>query len=158
VNFLFARRLSGRLLQWLEGARFVGFPFRYLRGHFGRLFRFGIVGVCIAAFNLFTFYLLKDVIGLGDATAVTGMYVIAVVVHFFSHRRITFKAHEQELKMQGWRYVVMLVLNFAIYQIIVALAPLLGLSSYLGVVAAGALTVITNFLLMNHFVFGRGVT
>jgi putative flippase GtrA len=145
----------GRFLERLEGARLVGFPLRYLRLHFWRLFRFGIVGASIAAFNLLTFYMLKDMLGLPDAAAVTGMYVIAVIVHFFSHRRITFKAHEQEMKLQGGRYVVMLLLNFAIYQIIVGLAPRLGLSPYLAVIIAGLLTVVTNFFMMNHFVFGR---
>jgi putative flippase GtrA len=49
----------------------------------------------------------------------------------------------------------MLLLNFAIYQIIVGLAPRLGLSPYLAVIIAGLLTVVTNFFMMNHFVFGR---
>jgi putative flippase GtrA len=145
-------------MAWLETARVIGFPLRYLRLHFWRLFRYGMVGSSIAALNLLTFYLLKGVLGLADAAAVTGMYVIAVVVHFFSHRRITFKAHEREIKMQGGRYVVMLLLNFAIYQIVVGIAPRLGLSSYVAVIAAGLLTVALNFLMMNHFVFRRGTT
>ena len=51
-----------RFLERLEGARLVGFPLRYLRLHFWRLFRFGIVGASIAAFNLLTFYVLKDML------------------------------------------------------------------------------------------------
>jgi putative flippase GtrA len=147
-----------QLLEWLEGARLVGSPLRYLRLHFWRLFRYGIVGTSIAALNVLTFYVLKGALGLPDAVAVTGMYVIAVVVHFFSHRRITFKAHEQEVRPQGGRYVVMLLLNFALYQITVALAPRLGFSAYLGVVVAALLTIVINFLMMNHFVFGRGTS
>ena len=139
----------------LERMTLVGGYCRYVRQHFRQLFRFVLVGGSIAAFNLLTFYLFREIAGLGDRMAVNGMYVAAVVVHFFSHRHITFEAHSGAIHRQGGRYVVMLIWNYLLYQLLVGLAPKVNVSAYVAVLVSGLLTVVSNFLLMNHFIFRR---
>jgi len=139
----------------LERTSLVGAYFRYVRQHFRRLFRFVLVGGSIAAFNLLTFYLFREVAGLSDRMSINGMYVAAVILHFFSHRHITFEARSGAIHGQGGRYVVMLIWNYLLYQFLVGVAPALHVSAYVAVVVAGLLTVISNFLLMNHFIFRR---
>jgi len=139
----------------LERMALVGVYCRYVRQHFQQLFRFVLVGASIAAFNLFTFYLCREIAGLSDRMSINGMYVAAVVLHFFSHRHITFEAHSGAIHGQGGRYVVMLIWNYLLYQLLIGAAPALNVSAYAAVVISGLLTVLSNFLLMNHFIFRR---
>jgi putative flippase GtrA len=139
----------------LERLAVVGAYCRYVRQHFQQLFRFVLVGGSIAAFNLFTFYVFREIVGLSDRMSINGMYVAAVILHFFSHRHITFEAHSGAIHGQGGRYVVMLIWNYVLYQFLIGLAPALHVSAYVAVVVSGLLTVVSNFLLMNHFIFRR---
>ena len=139
----------------LERLAVVGAYCRYVRQHFQQLFRFVLVGGSIAAFNLFTFYVFREIVGLSDRMSINGMYVAAVILHFFSHRHITFEAHSGAIHGQGGRYVVMLIWNYVLYQFLIGLAPALPVSAYVAVVVSGLLTVVSNFLLMNHFIFRR---
>lgn len=139
----------------LERLAVVGAYCRYVRQHFQQLFRFVLVGGSIAAFNLFTFYVFREIVGLSDRMSVNGMYAAAVILHFFSHRHITFEAHSGAIHGQGGRYVVMLIWNYVLYQFLIGLAPALHVSAYVAVVVSGLLTVVSNFLLMNHFIFRR---
>jgi len=142
----------------LERMPLVGVHCRYIRQHFRQLFKFVLVGGSIAAFNLFTFYLCREIVGLNDRMSINGMYVAAVIVHFFSHRHITFEAHAGAIHGQGGRYVVMLVWNYLLYQLLVGIAPVLNVSAYVAVLVSGLLTVVSNFFLMNHFIFRRSET
>jgi putative flippase GtrA len=139
----------------LERLPVVGAYCRYVRQHFQQLFRFVLVGGSIAAFNLLTFYVFREIVGLSDRMSINGMYVAAVILHFFSHRHITFEAHSGAIHGQGGRYVVMLIWNYVLYQFLIGLAPALHVSAYVAVVVSGLLTVVSNFLLMNHFIFRR---
>jgi putative flippase GtrA len=131
----------------------VGQSISYTRRNFWQLFRFAAVGSLVAALNVATFYFFHEVVSLSESAAVTGMYAIAVAVHFFSHRRFTFRAHQESARLQGVRYVVMLGINFLIYQVFVAGAGLVNVSPYLAVLAAGIATVASNFFLMKYFIF-----
>jgi putative flippase GtrA len=139
----------------LQRMTLVGAYCRYVRQHFRQLFRFVLVGGSIAVFNLLTFYLFREIAGLGDRMAVNGMYVSAVLLHFFSHRHFTFEANSGAIHGQGGRYIVMLIWNYLLYQLLVGLAPTVNVSAYAAVVASGLLTVVSNFLLMNHLIFRR---
>jgi len=139
----------------LERMPLLGVHCRYVREHFRQLFRFVLVGGAIAGFNLLTFYAFREIMGLSDRMSVNGMYAAAVIVHFFGHRRITFEAHSGAIGGQGRRYVLMLIWNYLLYQLLVGVAPALGVSAYLAVVLSGFLTVVSNFLMMNHFIFRR---
>jgi putative flippase GtrA len=144
-----------RLLSECERLPLVGQSIGYARRHFWQLFRFAAVGVLVAALNVVSFSLFHEVLGLTEAAAVTGMYAVSIAVHFYSHRRFTFRAHTESVSPQGVRYAIMLGVNFLIYQAFVAGAGLLDVSPYVAIVTAGIATPASNFLLMKYFIFAK---
>jgi hypothetical protein len=92
---------------------------------------------------------------LTDVLAVTVMYVFGVLIHFPSHRWITYSAQDQPVRPQLLRYATMLVWNFTVMQTVVALAARMSISPYIAVMIATAATMISNFLAMAHIVFAK---
>lgn len=129
--------------------------FEYARAHASQLIRYLLVGAGLAALNLAFLYGVRTWLRLSDPIAVTAMYVFGVLIHFPSHRWITYSAHNRPVRPQLLRYSIMLIWNFAVMQTVVALAARLSISPYLAVMAATGLTMISNFLAMAHVVFVR---
>ena len=127
--------------------------FDYARAHASQLIRYLFVGAGLAALNLAFLYAIRTWLRLSDPIAVTAMYVFGVLIHFPSHRWITYSAHNRPVRPQLLRYSIMLIWNFAVMQTVVALAARLSISPYLAVMAATGLTMISNFLAMAHVVF-----
>ena len=127
----------------------------YAQAHASQLVRFVLIGAGLAMLNLAFLYGLRTWFHLPDAIAVAAMYVMGVLVHFPAHRWITYHAQGQPVSPQALRYVVMLVWNFGVLQILVALAARLSVSPYLAVMASTGLNMVANFLAMTHIVFAR---
>jgi putative flippase GtrA len=131
----------------------TGFVGAYVRAHALQLVRYVLVGGGLAVLNLAFLYGVRTWLHLSDAVAVSAMYVFGVLIHFPAHRWITYRAHDRPAPPQVLRYAVMLVWNFAVMQLLVALAARISLSPYLAVMAATGLTMVSNFLVMAHVVF-----
>lgn len=127
----------------------------YIRAHAPQLTRYVLVGAGLAVLNLAFLYCMRTGLHLSDAIAVTAMYAFGVLIHFPSHRWITYRAHDRPAPPQILRYVAMLVWNFAVMQVLVALAARISISPYFAVMAATGLTMISNFLVMAHIVFTK---
>jgi putative flippase GtrA len=127
----------------------------YVRVHAVELAHFVGAGVSIAALNLLLLYVFRTLLHWPDPLAVTAMYILGTVPHFVYHRWITYRAHERPLVPQGLRYIGMLITNFLIMQLLVALAARVSVSPYIAVVVSTGCTMIANFLLMTHVVFAR---
>ena len=127
----------------------------YVRAHAFQLVRYVLVGAVLAVLNLAFLFGVRTWLHLSDTLAVTAMYVFGVLIHFPSHRWITYSAQDRPVHPQLLRYVVMLVWNFVVMQAVVALAERNSISPYLAVMAATGLTMISNFLAMAHIVFAR---
>ena len=127
----------------------------YAQAHTAQLLRFVVIGGAIAAFNLALLYCLRTWLRLTDPVAVSLMYVAGALVHFTSHRHITYAAQDRPVRPQAHRYAFMLVCNFLVMQAMVYLSSRAGLSPYFAVLAATALTVVWTFLFMTHVVFSR---
>ena len=144
------------LLESLEGSENAASTHAvgdYVRAHASQLVRYVLVGGGLAVLNLAFLYGVRTWLRLPDALAVSAMYVFGVLIHFPSHRWITYKAQDRPARPQLLRYVAMLVWNFAVMQLLVALAARISISPYLAVMAATGLTMISNFLVMAHIVF-----
>jgi putative flippase GtrA len=135
------------------GRSSAGMLFDYVRAHASQLARYLLVGTGLAVLNLAFLYGVRTWLHLSDPVAVTAMYVFGVLIHFPSHRWITYSAQDQPARPQLLRYSVMLIWNFAVMQTVVMLAARLSISPYLAVMAATGLTMISNFLAMAHVVF-----
>jgi putative flippase GtrA len=137
------------------GRSSAGMLFDYARAHASQLIRYLLVGAGLAVLNLAFLYGVRTWLHLSDPAAVTAMYVFGVLIHFPSHRWITYSAQDRPVRPQLLRYCVMLLWNFAVMQTVVGLAGRLSISPYLAVMAATGLTMISNFLAMAHVVFVR---
>ena len=129
--------------------------FDYARAHAAQLIRYLLVGAGLAVLNLAFLYGVRTWLHLSDPVAVTAMYAFGVLIHFPSHRWITYSAHKRPVRPQLLRYSIMLIWNFLVMQSVVALAARFSISPYLAVMAATGLTMISNFLAMAHVVFVR---
>lgn len=127
----------------------------YARAHSVQLAHFVSVGLGMALLNLLLLYLFRTQLHWADPLAVTGMYVLGTVPHFVYHRWITYRVQDRPLAPQGRRYIGMLIINFALMQLLVGLAARVSVSPYLAVLTAAGCTMIANFLLMTHVVFAR---
>ena len=125
----------------------------YARQHAAQLARFLAIGATLAVLNLGFLHLLRTSLALPDSLAVAIMYVCGALPHFVAHRWITYHAQDQPVRPQGERYVVMLVCNFILMQVLVVLAARLSLSAYIAVMTSTACTMTFNFLAMTHVVF-----
>ena len=143
------------LAAWNSGRSIFGPLSIYARAHASQLIRFVLIGAGLAVLNLSFLYCLRNLLHLSDPIAVTAMYMLGALMHFPAHRWITYAAQDQPIRPQGLRYAVMLAWNFAIMQIIVALASRVSVSPYLAVMASTGCTMIFNFLVMTHIVFAK---
>jgi putative flippase GtrA len=127
----------------------------YARAHAVQLGHFVGVGACLAALNLLLLHFFRTRLQLSDPLAVTAMYTLGTVPHFVYHRWITYRVQDLPVIPQGRRYVVMLISNFVLMQLLVGLAARASLSPYLAVMASTGCTMVANFLVMTHLVFAR---
>ena len=150
--------LPERVLEWLarhENAALVGPLFAYARAHAAQLAHFVLIGACLAALNLAFLYCFRTLLHLPDPIAVTAMYILGAVPHFIYHRCITYRAQDRPLRPQGLRYVVMVLSNFVIMQLMVNLASRVSISPYVAVMGSTACTMVASFLVMTHIVFAK---
>jgi putative flippase GtrA len=142
---------------WSASERAFLDPLRgYARAHASQLVRFVAIGGSVAALNLAVLYILRTWLSVSGPIALTIMYVIGVLAHFPSNRRITYRAQGQPLGPQIVRYAAMLLWNFAVMQTVVALGAHASISSYIAVMGSTGLTMVLNFLYMTHVVFVKG--
>lgn len=147
-----------RVREWFlrhEHAAIVGPLFAYARAHVAQLAHFVLVGTCLALLNLWFLYCFRSLLHLPVPLAVAAMYILGVLPHFTYHRWITYRAQDRPLGPQGLRYALMLLSNFLVMQLLVALASRLSISPYVAVMASTACTMIANFLVMTHVVFAK---
>ena len=153
-----SQQVGGGLRAWLqrhETAALVGRSRAYARAHGMQLVHFIGVGLGMAALNLFLLYVFRSRLHWPDPLAVAAMYTLGTVPHFVYHRWITYRVQDRPLVPQGVRYIAMLVTNFVIMQLLVAVAAEISVSPYIAVVTSAGCTMIANFLLMTHVVFAR---
>lgn len=144
--------------RWLEShasTAVAGPLLAYARAHLAELVRFVLTGAGLQLLNLAFLYGLRAWLHLADPIAVTGMYILGVLVHFPSQRWITYGAQHRPVTPQLRRYALMLVWNFLIMQVVVGLAARASISPYIAVMIATVLTVVSNFVVMTHIVFAR---
>jgi putative flippase GtrA len=127
----------------------------YARAHAVQLAHFVGVGACLATLNLVLLYFFRTRLQLSDPLAVAAMYALGTVPHFVYHRWITYRVQDLPVVPQGQRYLVMLVSNFVLMQLLVGVAARASLSPYIAVMASTGCTMVANFLVMTHLVFAR---
>ncbi len=119
-----------------------------------QLIKFIIVGLTTFGIYFFSFHLFYGLIRFDYRIAVSIAYIITVICHFLLHRTFTYRATEQELIHNLWKYLLMLAINYAItltaMWFVVAIAQS---SPYIGLILATISTTLVSFFVMKHFVF-----
>lgn len=117
--------------------------------------RFGLVGVITFGVNYFFVWLFYGVLTLDYRIAVSIAFVVTVIVHFILSRTVTYKANAvSQIVHHIWKYGVMLAINYMInLWVSIIVVEVCGLTTYLGVVFATAITMGSSFFLMKYFVF-----
>jgi len=130
--------------------------YRYVRSHQWQLFRFGIVGAATFSLNFFLVWLLYGRAGVNYKFAVTGAYVITVMVHFALNRSFTYRQSGGSAVPDTAKYGMMLLVNYlATLSISTLTVEFLLLTPYYGIVFSTFVTAFTSFILMKHFVFTK---
>lgn len=113
-----------------------------------------IVGGLSAAISFASFALFWNVLHINYKFAVTVSYVLAILFNFLCNRYFTFKGFGRDLARHMYRYITMIVLNYAITMFIVhADVEWFALSPYIGLFASIAATAVSGFLLSRFWVF-----
>lgn len=120
--------------------------------------RFGFVGIVTLIFNYSLVWFFYGVFKLDYRIAITMAFIIAVVVNFTLSRVFTYKATSASIMHHIWKYVIVLIINYAINIFVsIIVVGIYGLSPYLAIILATIITTCSGFLLMKYFVFLRGV-
>lgn len=127
---------------------------RYVITHRAQLIKFIIVGFTAFGIYFASFHFIYGMLKLDYKIATSVGYVLAVLTHFSLHRFFTFKAHEQAMTNNVWRYVLMLVFNYLMTLTIVwAAVNIIQTTPYVGLVMSTAVGAAINFFILKHFVF-----
>lgn len=126
----------------------------YLRAHRRQIARFALVGLSTFVLYIVLFRVLYGAMGFGYKIAISVAYFLTVCCHFILNRMFTFNVERRALGLHVGRYGLMLLLNYLITLAVVwAVVELLGMSPYLGAIASTAVSAMSSFLAMKHFVF-----
>lgn len=114
---------------------------------------FLLTGLCNTAIYFLTFALFWSILNLNHVIAVTFAYIIAATIYFFTNRNLAFKAKNGLIIVQAIKFIMCLTANYFITLIIVEYALQQGLSPYLGLLFAAAVTAITGYIAFKYYVF-----
>ena len=121
-----------------------------------RFLKFLAVGLTTMVVQFSSFALMWDIFHLPQRLSVSISYLTAVTFHFLSNRSFTFQAGNSNVYKQLIKYIVVTCLNYVITIVVVdACVKIFFLSPYIGVMAAIATTVMTGFLFLKYWVFGK---
>lgn len=124
----------------------------------GRFLLYGLVGLFVTAMKLVSLFLLRDLLGVIDFWSISISYFIAVVLHYFLNKHITFTIRDRQVvNLMTLRYLLTLVAAYLIYTgNIFLLSRVLGLAFYGAVGLSLGISFLVNYLLYQRFVFTSG--
>ena len=126
----------------------------YIIFHRLQLTKFVVVGLIACSIYFSSFYLFYSVSGLDYRVASSISYVLTLICHFLLHRIFTFKAMQLNVTSAGWRYLLMLAVNYLIMLTVVwCSTSFLKLSPYIGLFFSMCITANISFFSMKYFVF-----
>ncbi len=127
-----------------------------LAAHVAPFSRFVLVGALTAAVYFGVFALLYDLNDVRYQLAISSGYACGVAFHFFANRHLTFKNAGGGISKQLAKYAVVVCVNYIVTLFVAGfVVESLGLSPYLGVMAAVAATTLVGYALFASWVFPR---
>jgi putative flippase GtrA len=128
------------------------------RSGVGRFVLYGLVGLFVTAMKLASLFLLRDLLGVIDFWSISISYFIAVLLHYFLNKHITFTIRDRQVvNLMTLRYLLTLVAAYLIYTgNIFLLSRVLGLPFYGAVGLSLGISFLVNYVLYQRFVFTSG--
>jgi putative flippase GtrA len=123
-----------------------------------RFLLYGMVGTFVTAMKLGTLFTLRDLLGVVDFWSISISYMLAVLLHYFLNKHITFAVRDRQIvNLMTLKYLGTLLLAYLIYTTnIFLMNRVLGLPFYGAVGLSLGISFVVNYLLYQKLVFVRG--
>ena len=130
--------------------------YHYFTNNKKSILLFLFVGVVSALVNFTSFTILWKFAGVNYQIAVSIAYVLSVVVHFLTNRKLTFESDHTHFLLQMPRYLTMIFVNYLItLSITHMVVEMLHLTPYLGILFSIGVTMNVSYLMLRYWVFPR---
>lgn len=127
----------------------------YVRLHHYEFIKFIVVGMLTAIIYVSCFHLFYGIAHFDYRIAASIAYGVTLCSHFLLHRTFTFAARGQKVFHNIWKYVLMLLSNYiSLLLLMWACVSMMNVSPYIGIIASTSITIMLNFFMLKHFVFG----
>lgn len=129
-------------------------PWRRFMSKYRDFIIFCIIGVITGVIYFISIFLLYGTLNFDYRIAVSLSYALAVIVHFFANRHITFKNSGDRIDHQIIKYAAMIGLNYlTTMAIVIASVGWLEFSVYASAVLAILMNLLTNYLMLKYWIF-----
>lgn len=117
------------------------------------VFVFLLAGFATAVLYFSLFALSLYILHVNHVIAVTIAYSIAAAFHFLVNREVTFKVSKHRNIKQVFKYLSLLIINYAITVAILEISLFFKASAYFGLILAAGATAITGYILSKFWIF-----
>ncbi len=116
---------------------------------------YGAVGTFVTGMKLLALFLLRNIVGIQEYISITIAYIVAVMLHYFLNKHITFMVKERKImNVMTLKYLMTLFVSFSVYAgNIFLLNKICGLPFYPSVVISLGISYIVNYVLYEKIVF-----
>jgi putative flippase GtrA len=134
--------------------RLFNYIYQFLLANKKPLLIFVVIGTLTAIINFSVFTLLWKFIGIHYQAAVSIAFLSALIFHFLSNRRFTFKGHGADFFQHLKRYSMVALVNYFMTIVIVRFTvETLQLSPYLGIFFSIGATLVFGFLMSKFWIY-----
>ncbi len=117
---------------------------------------FLFVGTVSAIVNFSSFTILWKFVGLNYQLAVSVAYVLSVIVHFLTNRKLTFESDHTHFLLQMPRYLTMIFVNYLItLSVTHIVVEVLHMTPYIGILLSIGVAMNVSYLMLRYWVFPR---
>lgn len=115
---------------------------------------YGVIGAFVTIVQIAFLYLMRNFFGLADFISLTAAYVVALVLHYFLNKHVTFSIEDKKVfNMMSLRYIAVVIISYIIY---VSNMYILNNIFHLNFSVALVLTLGINYVI-NYFLYEKVV-
>ena len=130
--------------------------FYYIKNNIKQIILFTIIGLITFALNFILIFFTNEVLELNYKVAISISYFITVLFHFNLHRIYTFRGHDSSVIKHGFRYLIMLFINYCITLVTaIIVVDFSGIKPYYSILFSVPLTAFSSFIIMKYLVFKK---
>lgn len=118
---------------------------------------YGAIGVTVTILQIASLFLFRNFFLWPDFISITAAYIIALILHYFLNKHITFKISDKKVfNMMSVRYVMVVIISYLIYMFnIFLLNNIIGLSFEISLILTLGINYVINYILYEKIVFKK---